>query len=129
LNANKSLIEAAEKASKMAYAPASHYAVGAALLTASGRIFTGCNIENASFPVGICAERVAMAKAISEGEKKFEKIAIYANGPLPVPCGMCRQFMAEFNENLIVIAANEETEKSFLLKDLLPQAFRFSYPS
>ena len=89
------LIDAAQQVRKWAYIPYSHYAVGAALLTASGRIYDGVNVENASFPLSNCAERTAIFKAVSEGEKEFLAIAVVTdNGG--TPCGACRQVMAEF---------------------------------
>ena len=120
----KSLIEIAAEARRRAHAPYSKYPVGAALRTRSGRLFTGCNIENAAYPVTICAERVAYFKAISEGEHDFEVIAVVtANGGSP--CGSCRQVMAEFGLQTIVLIADE---KGNLLQEttvagLLPLAF------
>ena len=88
-NTAKSLFELARAASDKAYAPFSHYKVGAALLTKGGKVYTGVNIENSSFGATICAERTAFVKAISEGERKFEAIAIYGSGSEAVPCGIC----------------------------------------
>lgn len=99
------LVELAIKASVNAYIPYSHYPVGAALLAADGTIHTGCNIENASYPVTICAERTALVKAVSEGRRTFETIAVVTrNGGSP--CGMCRQMLYEFAPNLRVILAD-----------------------
>ena len=110
---------------KRSYSPYSHYAVGAALITKSGRIFTGCNIENAAYPVTICAERTAIFKAVSEGEKDFEAIAIATEDGLGYPCGSCRQVMAEFSLDMTVILADREghitVEAS--VNELLPGAF------
>ena len=102
--ASKSLIELANEARRRAYAPYSNYKVGAALRTKSGRIFTGVNIENAAYPTSICAERTAVFKAVSEGERDFEIIAVVTdNGGSP--CGSCRQVLAEFGlETQVVIA-------------------------
>jgi cytidine deaminase len=101
------LIEAAQQVRKWAYIPYSHYAVGAALLTASGRVYDGTNVENASFPLSNCAERTAIFKAVSEGEKEFLAIAVVTdNGG--TPCGACRQVMAEFGMDTIVIIADKD---------------------
>lgn len=96
MSTNK-LIEEAIKIRERAYVPYSKFQVGAALLTESGKIYTGCNIENAAYPVACCAERVAIFKAISEGETKFQELAVAADTARPVPpCGSCRQVMSEF---------------------------------
>ncbi len=118
------LIETADKARENCYVPYSHYPVGAALLTESGKIFSGCNIENSAFPVTICAERCAMFKAISEGSRDFAAIAIVTeNGGSP--CGSCRQVMCEFAPNMPVICADKDhtvtIEKAAI--ELLPGAF------
>jgi cytidine deaminase len=100
------LVRRAIEARQWAYAPYSHYPVGAALLADSGRVYTGVNIENAAYPNGICAERVAVHKAVSEGERQFEAIAVAtANGG--TPCGACRQVLAEFGLDTLVIIADE----------------------
>ena len=115
---------AAEMRSR-SYIPYSHYAVGAALLAKDGRIFTGCNIENAAYPVTICAERTAIFKAVSEGARDFEAIAVATEDGQGYPCGSCRQVMAEFALDMDVMLANAagnitvETSVS----DLLPGAF------
>lgn len=104
------LIETARNARNWAYAPYSHYAVGAALLTASGKIYDGVNIENAAFPAGICAERVAMFKAVSEGERDFTFLVVMTdNGGSP--CGSCRQVMAEFglSTRVLIVDTNGKT--------------------
>ncbi len=111
-NTAGSLFELARAASGNAYAPFSHYRVGAALLTKGGKIYTGVNIENSSFGATICAERTAFVKAISEGERKFEAIAIYGSDSEAVPCGICRQFMFEFAPDLIVITAEDPDESA-----------------
>lgn len=101
------LIQAATSARQWAYAPYSRYPVGAALLTAAGRLFTGVNVENAAYPAGMCAERVALFKAVSEGEKDFIAIAVVtSNGG--TPCGACRQVLAEFGLEIIVLVADIE---------------------
>lgn len=119
------LIQAALQARQLAYAPYSNYAVGAALITQSGRIFTGVNIENAAYPTTICAERVAVFKAVSEGEKQFAAIAVATqNGG--TPCGSCRQVLAEFGLDTWVMVANERGEllQEGTVSDYLPGAFR-----
>ena len=119
------LLKSASQARQWAYVPYSDYAVGAALLTASGRIYDGVNIENAAYPVTICAERVAIFKAVSNGERDFQAIAVVTrNGGMP--CGSCRQVMAEFSPDMAVFVADEmETVVSeTTLSDLLPGAFR-----
>ena len=119
------LADLAVEMRKRSYSPYSHYAVGAALLSKSGRIFTGCNIENAAYPVTICAERTAIFKAVSEGEMEFEAIAIATEDGLGYPCGSCRQVMAEFSLDMTVLLADREghitTEASVI--ELLPGAF------
>lgn len=122
------LIQAARQARQMAYVPYSHFAVGAALLTASGRIFTGCNIENASYGLTNCAERTAIFKAVSEGETQFVTLAIVADTDGPVsPCGACRQVMNEFSPDLRVIQSNLRGETTVTTAQaLLPGAFRDS---
>jgi cytidine deaminase len=120
----RALIDLAVEASRRAYAPYSNYPVGAALRTSSGRIFTGCNIENAAYPAGICAERVAMFKAISEGERKFEVIVVATNNG-GTPCGSCRQVMAEFGLDTVVLISDMEgnLKQSTTVSALLPGAF------
>ena len=118
------LISRAVEAQKHAYAPYSHYAVGAAVLTESGEIFDGINIENAVFPLTVCAERVAIFKAISEGHQKFIAIAVVTkNGGSP--CGACRQVMAEFGLDTLVLIADSEgaLKQTLTVADLLPLAF------
>ena len=120
----KELIETAAHVRRWAYAPYSNYVVGAALLTESGKIYDGINIENAAYPDGTCAERVAIFKAVSEGERKFDTIAIVTdNGGFP--CGSCRQVMAEFGLETVVIIATPDGEgvHECTVKDLLPGAF------
>jgi cytidine deaminase len=120
----QSLINLANEARRRAYAPYSKYQVGAALRTKSGRIYTGCNIENAAYPHSICAERVAIYKAVSEGEREFEVIVVVTpNGGSP--CGGCRQVMAEFGLETIVLIANPEGRvvHETTVGGLLPLAF------
>jgi cytidine deaminase len=118
------LIQIAQNARRWAYAPYSNYAVGAALLTTSGRIYEGINIENAAYPTGICAERVAVFKAVSEGERHFEAIAVVTrNGG--TPCGACRQVLAEFGQDTIVFIADDTGQliQETRIRELLPSAF------
>lgn len=119
------LLEAAKEAMKYAYAPYSKFQVGAALLCRNGKIFTGCNIENATYGATNCAERTAIFKAVSEGEKEFEKIAVVCNsGGFVTPCGICRQVLLEFMKDGLVITVNEQGEvKRFTVEELLPYGF------
>ena len=108
-----------------AYSPYSKFRVGAALEAEDGSVFTGCNVENASFSPTICAERSAMAAAVSAGKRKFRRIVITSDAPDPIsPCGLCRQFMAEFGTALTVISVGAKGgSKSWTLAELLPAAF------
>jgi cytidine deaminase len=117
------LIQQAIRARENAYAPYSNYKVGAALLTADGKIFQGCNVENASYGPSMCAERVAVFKAVSEGHKEFRAIAVVTvNGG--TPCGVCRQVLREFAPNLVVVVSDVESNYQVLtLADLLPYSF------
>lgn len=117
------LIARAREALEMSYAPYSHYRVGACLLTESGKMYTGCNIENASYGATNCAERTALFKAVSEGERSFVAIAVVTEKFLGWPCGICRQALYEFAPNLLVIAACGDEVSSMLLRDLLPHGF------
>ncbi|RME90919.1 MAG: cytidine deaminase [Anaerolineae bacterium] len=120
----RALIALANEARRRAYAPYSNYAVGAALRTKSGRIFTGANVENAAYPTSMCAERVAIFKAVSEGEREFEAIAVVTeNGG--TPCGSCRQVLSEFGLDVLVLVADSEGKlhHRFALAELLPAAF------
>ena len=123
-NEKQALVDLANTARQRAYAPYSKYHVGAALRTKTGRIFIGVNIENAAYPHTMCAERVAIFKAVSEGEKEFEVIAVVTdNGGSP--CGGCRQVLAEFGLDTLVLLANGKGEllKVMTVKELLPEAF------
>lgn len=120
------LIELARQAMQMAYVPYSHYQVGAALLTKSGKIFTGCNIENAAYSVCNCAERTAIFKAFSEGEHDYEAIAVIAASRRPVPpCGACRQVMSELcpGDMRVILANTEGITETTTVAKLLPGAF------
>lgn len=118
------LIKKALEARKFAYAPYSRSEVGAALLAKSGKIYTGCNIENASLGLGLCAERVALFKALSEGEREFRAIVVAAHEFFP-PCGACLQVLHEFAPNIDVILVNKAgKQKAYKLNTLLPHPFR-----
>jgi cytidine deaminase len=120
----QTLINLANEARKLAYAPYSHYPVGAALRTKAGRIYTGVNVENAAYPHTMCAERVAIFKAVSEGETEFEMIAVATNNG-GSPCGGCRQVLAEFGLDTVVLIADGEgkLQKEMTVSELLPEAF------
>ncbi len=120
------LIEAARQARERAYAPYSHFPVGAALLSASGQVWSGCNVENASYGLSICAERVALFTAVAAGQRDLVALAVIADTPGPVsPCGACRQVLAEFNPEMQVILANLKGDvRVTTVQDLLPGAFR-----
>jgi len=120
----KDLLKLAHKARANAYCPYSKFAVGAALLAKSGRVYTGCNVENASFGAGCCAERAALYQAVSCGEREFEKLAIVADivgGP--TPCGICRQALAEFGSLEIITGDLAGNTNKYTLDELLPNAF------
>ncbi len=120
----KQLIGLANEARRHAYAPYSNYTVGAALRTKNGRVYAGVNVENAAYPTGICAERVAVFKAISEGERDFEVIAVVTdNGGSP--CGACRQVLSEFGLDTVVLIAdgNGKLSMETTVRNLLPEAF------
>lgn len=124
---DKELVAIACEARLKAHAPYSNYLVGAALLSKSGKVFTGCNVENASYGLTNCAERTAIFSAVAAGEKEFEAIAIAAAKPIPFPCGACRQVMSEFfsPDGLVYIVAAEEPDHiiSSTMDELLPKAF------
>jgi len=124
---NRKLILEAKKARENSYAPYSNFKVGAALLAKSGKVYTGANLENSSFGQTVCAERLALYKAVSAGEKDFKKIAIVAPGAKPVtPCGICRQALFEFSPELEVVCANLRGKvKKYTLKQLLPHPFKY----
>jgi len=120
------LLQKALEARKYSYAPFSNFTVGAAILGKSGKIYTGCNVENSSYGLTICAERVALFKGISEGEKVFTAIAIVADSEKPIPpCGACLQVLSEFQTDLIVIMTTlKGTRKIKKLSELFPEPFR-----
>ena len=125
----KALMKAAQKARENSYSPYSHFRVGAALITKSGKVYTGCNIENAGYSATNCAERTAIFKAVSEGERNFEALAIIGGkegetSKLCAPCGVCRQVISEFcKKDFKIILGNEEEYKIYTLESLLPLAF------
>ena len=120
----KQLIAAAKDARRNAYAPYSGFHVGAALLTSTGEVFSGCNVENASYGLTICAERVAAANAVATGCQSFETMALIATGG-PSPCGACLQFLAEFESKITLLLVNAEDDgcREVNLRELLPEAF------
>lgn len=124
LEQRERLIQTALDVRKWAYAPYSHYSVGAALLTQSGKIYDGVNVENAAYPTGICAERVAVFKAVSEGERQFIAIVV-ATSNAGTPCGSCRQVLAEFGLETQVILVDEHglVQQETTVAELLPGAF------
>ncbi|TCS91197.1 cytidine deaminase [Keratinibaculum paraultunense] len=120
----KYLIKKALEAKKKAYVPYSKFRVGAAILTENGDIYTGCNIEIASYSPTICAERTAIFKAISEGHRNIKAIAIVGDSNFTYPCGVCRQVIREFGKDALIIVANSEDEyREYTLDELLPYSF------
>lgn len=119
------LIKKAKKARERAYAPYSKFKVGAALLTKKGKVYTGANVENATLGLTVCAERVALFKAVTNGEKNFVKIAVVADKDEPItPCGACLQVLSEFTSDLKIVCANLKGKtKRYNLRELLPEAF------
>lgn len=119
------LLEAARRAREAAYAPYSRFKVGAAVLTAAGEVFSGCNIENASLGATVCAERVAIFTAVAAGQRAFTALAVMADTPEPVPpCGLCRQVLAQFSPNCRVLMANTAGRWQLVnLSELFPLAF------
>ena len=107
----RKLLATAKKAQRRAHAPYSKFHVGAALLTKSGKVYTGCNVENASYGLTICAERVALTKAVSEGHRQFKAIAVVAPSASLSPCGACRQVLAEFGDMVVVCADSRNSKK------------------
>ena len=119
------LCQKAQEMTKMAYAPYSNFRVGAALECSDGTVFTGCNIENAAFGPTICAERTAVAKAVSEGRRDFVRIVVAGDSESPcVPCGVCRQVLREFAPDIeIICLGSDGSELTTTLNDLLPHSF------
>jgi cytidine deaminase len=122
----RKLLAAAKAAQRNAHAPYSRFRVGAALLTKSGKVYTGVNVENASYGLTNCAERVAVGKAVSEGHRKFQAIAVVAPSAALSPCGACRQVLAEFGECVVICADSRNTRRLriHLLSELLPHTFK-----
>lgn len=126
LSSDTQLVQAAIEARKRAAADHSHFMVGAALEDSNGRVWTGCNVESSSYGLSICAERVALFKAISEGQRKFRKIAVVAGGKqLASPCGACRQVLSDYAAGITVILHNPDTgeQSTYSLDELIPHAF------
>ena len=123
---DRELLTLAKEASENAYAPYSRFQVGAALECLDGRVFTGCNIENSALGSTMCAERVAIYKAVSEGETQFYRIAVYGESEdYCMPCGACRQVMSEFSQDMEVLCARASGGYvSYKLRDLLPHPFK-----
>ena len=125
----KALMVQAQKAREKSYSPYSHFRVGAALLTKGGKVFTGCNIENAGYSATNCAERTAIFKAVSEGEREFEALAIIGGkegetAEFTAPCGVCRQVISEFcGKDFKIVLGNEKNFKVYTLGELLPYSF------
>ena len=120
---DRELLDMAIAAREFAYAPYSKYKVGAALEAEDGRVFTGCNIENAAYGNTICAERTALGKAISEGALSFTRIAISSSGSVPFPCGACRQSLYEFAPDLRILMTWDGNVRESTLGALLPEGF------
>ena len=121
----KKIKEEAIRMLDYSYSPFSNFAVGAAILTKSGKIYTGANIENSSYGLTICAERVACVKAVSEGELEFKAIAVATRSEdLASPCGACRQFLWEFGDMDVILINTQGKEKDYKLSQLLPDGFR-----
>ena len=126
---NLELMKAAAKAREYSYSPYSGFRVGAALLAKSGKVFTGCNVENAAYSPTNCAERTAVFKAVSEGERSFEKIAIVGGmaetiADFCAPCGVCRQVLAEFcDKDFIFVLGNPDNIKTYTFEEVLPLSF------
>lgn len=118
------LKERAAEAAKRAYCHYSGYAVGAAVLADDGRIYTGCNVENASYSLTVCAERVALFKAVSDGVKKITAVCVYSDaGKMPYPCGACRQTLKEFAQDAEILVSDGNQTAECTLAELLPHAF------
>ncbi len=122
------LVRAACEARLRSYSPYSRFRVGAALLGRSGKVYTGTNVENASFGLSICAERAAVFRAVAEGEREFEAIAVCADGLVPTPpCGACRQVLLEFGPDMVLLMAGDKgpdgTVKRYTVSELVPEAF------
>ena len=117
------MLEQAQRAAGNAYVPYSNFRVGAAIRASSGAIYTGCNVENASYGLTICAERVACATALAAGERSFDSIAIWVDAPDGQPCGACRQFLREFGAGLDVVYLRNGAPVLTTIEQLLPDSF------
>ncbi len=117
------LVRAARAARRRAYAPYSHFSVGAAVLSSSGAVVVGCNVENASFGLSICAERAAIHRAVAEGHRRLRAVAVVAGPGGSMPCGACRQVMQEFGVRDVIIAGSRGAPRVFRLADLLAYPF------
>ncbi len=124
MTGDDALREAAARALQRSYAPYSGHRVGAALETPAGRIHTGVNVENASYGLTLCAERVALFKAVSEGDREFRRLAVVSEGVPPLPCGACRQALAEFAPDLRVLVQGRDGAEERSLSELLPSPFQ-----
>lgn len=121
---DKKLLDIAKKASENAYAPYSNFKVGVALKTKEGKIFSGCNVENASYGLTMCAERIAIFKAVSEGYRDFEEMLLYVDTDiLFTPCGACRQVIAEFSSDMKITVISKKETLVTSIKELLPYGF------
>lgn len=122
----RDLYKKAQEMLEYSYAPFSKFHVGAALLAKDGEVFTGCNVENSSFGATICAERTAMVKAVSEGSRDWEAIAIVSSEGEAWPCGICRQFMREFVDDDFVIITGDDVDnlKTYTITEILPEGFK-----
>lgn len=126
-SAHDALIQQAKAVAQHAYAPYSGFKVGAAIQTASGAIFVGCNVENASYPAGVCAERGAIAAMVAQGHTDPVTVAVFTDTDAPnTPCGMCRQALSEFAKELLVLCAAREEVRRFTIGELLPHSFELS---
>jgi len=124
----QTLFKRAKEASGFAYSPYSKFKVGAAVLCKNGKVYLGCNVENASYGGTICAERVAVCKAVSEGDVDFEAIAVYVQSDMVFPpCGICRQFLSEFSNDMIIVYGNDDVVHETDIKGLLPEMFGLQY--
>ena len=124
---NRDLVAVARLAAEKAYVPYSNFPVGAALECPDGQVFTGCNVENSAYGGTICAERTAVCKAVSEGYRKFRKIAVWGKSDdYCTPCGACRQFLAEFSHDIEILCSKADGRYvSYKLSELLPHLFNF----
>lgn len=118
------LVKKAQEARAHSYSPYSRFKVGAAIRTKSGKVYRGCNIENCSYGLTVCAERAAVYNAVSDGETDFESLAVFTEAKdLTPPCGACRQVLSEFSRDLVIILANPGKQKELKLSELLPMPF------